>query len=220
MIRSTNTEGKRVGGIDTLDATWHIHQLSDIFQTSPLSNMSGKANSLSESYTSLITRLLCHINQIIAPLAKRPLSCLSPSGSIKWAYLFVFQFVIDLIARQEFIQKISEFRIWTVQIRWLSIKRHRHRWFAMASAAAPANKIERAHQLYRDGRYEEALGFYTEALSVAKIKQQKIALHSNRAACYLKLHDFKKVHFHVSFDTNLKIFYLFSTISITISFEI
>lgn len=62
----------------------------------------------------------------------------------------------------------------------------------MASAAAPANKIERAHQLYRDGRYEEALGFYTEALAVAKIKQQKIALHSNRAACYLKLHDFKK----------------------------
>ncbi|KAL9409909.1 hypothetical protein AB3S75_048184 [Citrus x aurantiifolia] len=62
----------------------------------------------------------------------------------------------------------------------------------MASPAAPANKIERAHQLYRDGRYEEALGFYTEALSVAKIKQQKIALHSNRAACYLKLHDFKK----------------------------
>lgn len=78
--------------------------------------------------------------------------------------------------------------------------------FAMASPAAPANKIERAHQLYRDGRYEEALGFYTEALSVAKIKQQKIALHSNRAACYLKLHDFKKVHLLVSFDANLKIF--------------
>ncbi|KAL3591778.1 hypothetical protein D5086_010418 [Populus alba] len=55
-----------------------------------------------------------------------------------------------------------------------------------------ANKIERAHQMYRDGNYEEALGFYTEALSMAKTKPQKIALHSNRAACYLKLHDFKK----------------------------
>lgn len=54
------------------------------------------------------------------------------------------------------------------------------------------NKIERAHQMYRDGRYEEALDFYTEALSMAKTKPQKIALHSNRAACYLKLHDFKK----------------------------
>lgn len=41
----------------------------------------------------------------------------------------------------------------------------------------------------------EALGFYTEALAMAKTKQQKIALHSNRAACYLKLHDFKKVGF-------------------------
>ncbi|KAK1581717.1 hypothetical protein Q3G72_008373 [Acer saccharum] len=56
----------------------------------------------------------------------------------------------------------------------------------------PSNRIERAHQMYRDGRYREALGFYTEALSLAKTKQQKIALHSNRAACYLKLHDFKK----------------------------
>ncbi|KAL6998945.1 hypothetical protein U1Q18_000112 [Sarracenia purpurea var. burkii] len=54
------------------------------------------------------------------------------------------------------------------------------------------NKIERAHQMYREGRYEEALGFYTEALGMAKTKPQKIALHSNRAACFLKLHDFKK----------------------------
>lgn len=60
-------------------------------------------------------------------------------------------------------------------------------------ASAPVNKIERAHLMYREGRYEEALGFYTEALSMAKTKPQKIALHSNRAACFLKLHDFKKV---------------------------
>uniref|UniRef100_A0A0R0GHA7 Uncharacterized protein n=1 Tax=Glycine max TaxID=3847 RepID=A0A0R0GHA7_SOYBN len=57
--------------------------------------------------------------------------------------------------------------------------------------AAP-NRIERAHQMYRDGSYEEALGFYTEAIALAKTNPQKIALHSNRAACYLKLHDFKK----------------------------
>ena len=55
------------------------------------------------------------------------------------------------------------------------------------------NKIESAHQLYREGLHEEALGFYTEALAMAKTKAQKIALHSNRAACYLKLHDFDKV---------------------------
>ncbi|KAK3033124.1 hypothetical protein RJ639_036483 [Escallonia herrerae] len=59
-------------------------------------------------------------------------------------------------------------------------------------ASAPANKIERAHQMYRDGHYEEALGYYTEALAMAKTKSQKIALHSNRAACFLKLHNFKK----------------------------
>ncbi|KAK4760597.1 hypothetical protein SAY87_005490 [Trapa incisa] len=58
--------------------------------------------------------------------------------------------------------------------------------------ASPLNKIERAHQMYRDGSYQEALGFYTEALSMANTKPQRIALHSNRAACYLKLHDFRK----------------------------
>ncbi|KAL2523886.1 TPR REGION domain-containing protein [Abeliophyllum distichum] len=57
---------------------------------------------------------------------------------------------------------------------------------------ATMNEIERAHQFYREGKYEEALDFYTEALSTAKIKPRKISLHSNRAACYLKLHDFKK----------------------------
>ncbi|KAL2331069.1 hypothetical protein Fmac_018650 [Flemingia macrophylla] len=57
---------------------------------------------------------------------------------------------------------------------------------------AASNRIERAHQMYRDGRYGEALGFYTEAIALAKTNPQKIALHSNRAACYLKLHDFKK----------------------------
>ena len=62
-------------------------------------------------------------------------------------------------------------------------------------ASSPLNKIERAHQMYRDGRYGEALGFYTEAIGMAKTKPQKIALHSNRAACYLKLHRFKKVWF-------------------------
>lgn len=59
-------------------------------------------------------------------------------------------------------------------------------------ASTPSNKIERAHQMYREGRHEEALGFYTEALTMAKTKTQSIAVHSNRAACYLKLHDFKK----------------------------
>lgn len=54
------------------------------------------------------------------------------------------------------------------------------------------NKIERGHQMYRDGLYKEALAFYTDAIGMAKTNPQKIALHSNRAACFLKLHDFKK----------------------------
>ncbi|XP_073055912.1 uncharacterized protein [Primulina eburnea] len=62
----------------------------------------------------------------------------------------------------------------------------------MASGSPTVNKIERAHQMYREGKYTEALGYYTDSLSMAKAKPQKIALHSNRAACYLKLHDFKK----------------------------
>lgn len=56
--------------------------------------------------------------------------------------------------------------------------------------------IERAHQMYREGKYEEALVFYTDALCLAKTKPQKIALHSNRAACFLKLHRFNKVWFY------------------------
>ena len=64
----------------------------------------------------------------------------------------------------------------------------------MASGASvPMNRIERAHQMYREGLYEEALGLYTEALGMAKTKPQEIALHSNRAACFLKFHNFKKV---------------------------
>lgn len=46
--------------------------------------------------------------------------------------------------------------------------------------------------MYREGKYEEALEFYTDALSLAKTKPQKIALHSNRAACFLKLLLFNK----------------------------
>ncbi|CAA7406852.1 unnamed protein product [Spirodela intermedia] len=57
---------------------------------------------------------------------------------------------------------------------------------------APMSRVERAHKLYREGMHEEALAFYTEALVMARSKAQRIALHSNRAACYLKLHDFKK----------------------------
>ncbi|MED6121114.1 hypothetical protein PIB30_027184 [Stylosanthes scabra] len=59
-------------------------------------------------------------------------------------------------------------------------------------SASNNNKIERGHQMYREGRYREALGFYTEAIAIAKTKPHKIALHSNRAACFLKLHHFKK----------------------------
>ncbi|KAL6567635.1 hypothetical protein OROGR_001303 [Orobanche gracilis] len=62
----------------------------------------------------------------------------------------------------------------------------------MASGSPAMNKIERAHQMYRDGKYAEALDYYSDALSMAKTPPQKIALHSNRAACYLKLHDFNK----------------------------
>ncbi|KAG6405169.1 hypothetical protein SASPL_132755 [Salvia splendens] len=62
----------------------------------------------------------------------------------------------------------------------------------MASGSPAINKIERAHQMYREGKYAEALAYYTDALSMAKTTPQKIALHSNRAACYLKLHDFNK----------------------------
>ncbi|KAL5563657.1 hypothetical protein UlMin_033404 [Ulmus minor] len=57
--------------------------------------------------------------------------------------------------------------------------------------------IDRAHQMYREGMHKEALGFYTEALAMAKTKLQKTALQSNKADCYLKLHNFKK-GFHFS----------------------
>lgn len=64
---------------------------------------------------------------------------------------------------------------------------------AMAGAAAGAEAVERAHGLYRGGRHREALELYSAALAAARGPAQRIALHSNRAACYLKLHDFHKV---------------------------
>eukprot|EP01018_Ginkgo_biloba_P016590 Gb_26385 [translate_table: standard] len=54
------------------------------------------------------------------------------------------------------------------------------------------SKTERAHEKFREGQYEAALQLYTEALSVVKLNAHRIALHSNRAACYLKLKSFKK----------------------------
>ncbi|KAF2935849.1 uncharacterized protein [Oryza sativa Japonica Group] len=57
----------------------------------------------------------------------------------------------------------------------------------MAGAA-----VEQAHELYRGGRHRDALELYTAALAAARGPAQRIALHSNRAACYLKLHDFHK----------------------------
>lgn len=54
------------------------------------------------------------------------------------------------------------------------------------------SKTEKAHQKYREGHHEEALQLYTQALALAKLDAHKIALHSNRAACYLKLQNFKK----------------------------
>ncbi|KAL5214344.1 hypothetical protein ABZP36_003496 [Zizania latifolia] len=59
----------------------------------------------------------------------------------------------------------------------------------MAAAAA----AEQAHELYRGGRHREALELYSAALAAARGPAQRVALHSNRAACYLKLHDFRKV---------------------------
>lgn len=46
--------------------------------------------------------------------------------------------------------------------------------------------------MYREGQHVEALELYTQALALARTNSQKIAFHSNRAACFLKLHDFKK----------------------------
>ncbi|TVU15738.1 hypothetical protein EJB05_39276, partial [Eragrostis curvula] len=60
----------------------------------------------------------------------------------------------------------------------------------MAGSGAAA--VERAHELYRGGRHREALELYSAALAAARGPGQRIALHSNRAACYLKLHDFHK----------------------------
>lgn len=52
-------------------------------------------------------------------------------------------------------------------------------------------KTERAHQKYRAGEYGEALNLYTEALNAATQLNHRIALHSNRAACHLKLQQYK-----------------------------
>lgn len=53
-------------------------------------------------------------------------------------------------------------------------------------------KTEKAHQKYRAAQYAEALELYTEALNAATQLNHRIALHSNRAACHLKLQEYKR----------------------------
>lgn len=72
--------------------------------------------------------------------------------------------------------------------------------------------------MYREGKYAEALAYYTDALSMAKTTPQKIALHSNRAACYLKLHDFNKVSV-LAYQLNLVIYGLLLTNSYNFSID-
>ncbi|KAG6548548.1 hypothetical protein Mapa_010036 [Marchantia paleacea] len=58
--------------------------------------------------------------------------------------------------------------------------------------SAALSRTERAHQKYRDGEFTEALKLYSSALAVAKRAPHRIALHSNRAACHLKLQSYKE----------------------------
>ncbi|CAM6103031.1 unnamed protein product [Calypogeia fissa] len=58
--------------------------------------------------------------------------------------------------------------------------------------SAALSRTERAHGKYREGQYAEALKLYSSALSVAKRAPHRIALHSNRAACFLKLQNYKE----------------------------
>ncbi|RWR81905.1 protein unc-45 A [Cinnamomum micranthum f. kanehirae] len=61
-----------------------------------------------------------------------------------------------------------------------------------ATSTSSFNKIEKAHQLYRDGRHEEALGFTRTHLRSLRTSLRGSLSIANRAACYLKLHDFNK----------------------------
>ncbi|CAM6016128.1 unnamed protein product [Sphagnum balticum] len=53
-------------------------------------------------------------------------------------------------------------------------------------------RTEKAHQKYREGKYSEALQLYTDALNAASQVNHRVALHSNRAACHLKLQSYKQ----------------------------
>lgn len=65
-------------------------------------------------------------------------------------------------------------------------------WSIARRMSAALSKTERAHGEYRAGRYKEALKLYSSALAAAKRAPHRIALHSNRAACYLKLQNYKE----------------------------
>jgi tetratricopeptide (TPR) repeat protein len=53
-------------------------------------------------------------------------------------------------------------------------------------------RTEKAHQKYREGKYTEALELYTDALNATTQVNHRVALHSNRAACHLKLQNYKQ----------------------------
>ncbi|EFJ34061.1 hypothetical protein SELMODRAFT_83624, partial [Selaginella moellendorffii] len=61
-----------------------------------------------------------------------------------------------------------------------------------ATVATAMETVESVHQRYRDGQFEKALELYTAMLESTTSLAHKIALYSNRAACYLKLHRFRE----------------------------
>jgi hypothetical protein len=62
-----------------------------------------------------------------------------------------------------------------------------------ANKMSALTRTEKAHQKYREGKYTEALELYTDALNAASQVNHRVALHSNRAACHLKLQSYKQV---------------------------
>ncbi|EFJ06393.1 hypothetical protein SELMODRAFT_162336 [Selaginella moellendorffii] len=58
--------------------------------------------------------------------------------------------------------------------------------------SSTVSQTERGHERFREGKYEEALELYWDALAAATLDSHRIALHSNRAACYLKLRKYKE----------------------------
>ncbi|CAL1540162.1 unnamed protein product [Lymnaea stagnalis] len=81
------------------------------------------------------------------------------------------------------------FKVWTL----LHSTKSRPILISDCPMADPSSLREKGNEAFKVGKYEEALSYYTQALSEAPLKDlEKAVVYKNRAACFLKMEKYQE----------------------------